>query len=212
MIAVSQLARRPVEILPVTPPSGLPIGRPSTLSTELIERLGPLIAVRGLTLTTAAALIGLSEPTVRRWRRIGTRLETRLAAGNGEIEHCTPFEMACIHFCSKIAYFESLWEMNTLRILDKLAETNPRVGMWRLAKMFPERYGSSPRSDALRSSDTDTDFASEPFDLHVDAELAELSDETLEQVHALLTGKHATVIRLPDPRAEPSFMLRENSR
>lgn len=106
-----------------------PIGRPSKLTSEMIEQLCDLL-IEGSTIARSAVLTGISESTIYRWLVMGKSegadpIYVELVARVGEAIESSEFEL-----------------LQRMRI----AGSKPdywRATAWMLERRFPEKYGKN---------------------------------------------------------------------
>lgn len=102
-------------------------GRPTKLTPERHDGIVRALKV-GTYLCTAAALVGISESTLRDWLRRGAR--------DADEGRATPY--AALLADVEVAQAES--EVTDLALITKAAAADWKAAAWKLSRLYPERY------------------------------------------------------------------------
>ena len=114
------------------------VGRPTKLSDELLERIVKLLRA-GNYVETACSAVGVNKTSYYSWLKRGNNELQRLKDNpNARVRKD---EEPYVRFLNAVEEAQAQSEVRDLHRLDKHAEENPNVLMWRLERRFPERWG-----------------------------------------------------------------------
>lgn len=114
------------------------MGRPCKISQDIQDRIVMLLR-SGNYFETACTFAGVSKATAYNWMRRG-RAEAERVEGNSRAK-IKKSEEVYVNFLYAVEEAIAFAEINDLHRLDKHAEVNPNVLMWRLERRHPSRWG-----------------------------------------------------------------------